>query len=82
MPAAVRWFAEYQPVTPVINTVRGLLIGGPIGDNATSCRLAVMGRTLSSRDLPVRAPPCCNPDGPGGHKQACEMKDHQRAPEV
>jgi ABC-2 type transport system permease protein len=34
MPAAVRWFAEYQPVTPVINTVRGLLIGGPIGNNA------------------------------------------------
>jgi len=34
MPAAIRWFAEYQPFTPVINTVRGLLIGGPIGHNA------------------------------------------------
>jgi ABC-2 type transport system permease protein len=34
MPAAVRWFAEYQPFTPVINTVRGLLTGGPIGNNA------------------------------------------------
>ncbi len=34
MPTAVRWFAEYQPFTPVINTVRGLLIGGPIGRNA------------------------------------------------
>jgi len=34
MPAAIRWFAEYQPFSPVINTVRGLLIGGPIGHNA------------------------------------------------
>ncbi|WP_277209057.1 ABC transporter permease [Isoptericola croceus] len=28
MPAAVRWFAEYQPFTPVIETARGLLAGG------------------------------------------------------
>ena len=34
MPTAIRWFAEYQPFTPVIDTVRGLLIGGPIGHNA------------------------------------------------
>jgi ABC-2 type transport system permease protein len=34
MPTAIRWFAEYQPFTPVINTVRGLLTGGPIGHNA------------------------------------------------
>ena len=34
MPAGLRWFAEYQPFTPVIQTVRGLLTGGPIGDNA------------------------------------------------
>jgi ABC-2 type transport system permease protein len=34
MPAQVRWFAENQPVTPVINTIRGLLIGTPIGNNA------------------------------------------------
>ena len=34
MPTAIRWFAEYQPFTPVINTVRGLLLGGPIGHNA------------------------------------------------
>ena len=33
MPAAIRWFAEYQPFTPVINTVRGLLTGGPLGHN-------------------------------------------------
>lgn len=34
MPAGVRWFAEHQPFTPVIETVRGLLLGTPIGDNA------------------------------------------------
>jgi ABC-2 type transport system permease protein len=34
MPVGLRWFAEYQPFTPVIQTVRGLLVGGPIGNNA------------------------------------------------
>lgn len=28
MPTAVRWFAEHQPFTPIIETVRGLLAGG------------------------------------------------------
>ncbi len=31
MPAGVRWFAEYQPFTPMIETLRGLLMGTPIG---------------------------------------------------
>jgi ABC-2 type transport system permease protein len=34
MPAGLRWFAEYQPFTPVISTVRELLAGGPVGHNA------------------------------------------------
>jgi ABC-2 type transport system permease protein len=34
MPAAVRWYAEYQPFTPVIDTLRGLLFGTPIGNSA------------------------------------------------
>lgn len=34
MPTALRWFAEYQPFTPIMQTVRGLLLGTPIGDNA------------------------------------------------
>lgn len=29
MPAFLRGFAEHQPVTPVIETLRGLLLGGP-----------------------------------------------------
>jgi ABC-2 type transport system permease protein len=39
MPAGVRWFAEYQPFTPVIDTVRELLLGTPI--SSTSAVLAV-----------------------------------------
>ncbi|WP_430791699.1 ABC transporter permease [Actinoplanes sp. G11-F43] len=31
MPAGIRWFAEYQPFTPIIETVRGLLMGTPLG---------------------------------------------------
>jgi ABC-2 type transport system permease protein len=34
MPTGLRWFAEYQPFTPVIETLRGLLMGTPIGNNA------------------------------------------------
>jgi ABC-2 type transport system permease protein len=30
MPVGIRWFAEYQPFTPVIETIRGLLTGTPI----------------------------------------------------
>lgn len=34
MPVAVRWFAEYQPFTPAIDTVRGLLLETPIGTSS------------------------------------------------
>ena len=34
MPAGVRWFAEYQPLTPIIDTLRGLLLGTPIGNSS------------------------------------------------
>ncbi|GGP12830.1 ABC transporter permease [Nonomuraea glycinis] len=33
MPTVLRWFAEYQPFTPVMETVRGLLLGTPIGNS-------------------------------------------------
>ncbi|MDQ6885089.1 MAG: ABC transporter permease [Candidatus Dormibacteraeota bacterium] len=33
MPAGVRWFAEHQPYTPIIETLRALLAGSPVGDN-------------------------------------------------
>jgi ABC-2 type transport system permease protein len=31
MPAWLRWFAEYQPFTPILETIRGLLLGTRIG---------------------------------------------------
>ncbi|GCE41781.1 probable ABC drug resistance transporter, permease component [Rhodococcus wratislaviensis] len=34
MPAGLRWFAEYQPFSPVIETIRGLLLGEPVGSSA------------------------------------------------
>jgi ABC-2 type transport system permease protein len=34
MPAGLRWFAEYQPFTPIMETVRGLLLGSAIGSSA------------------------------------------------
>lgn len=34
MPAQVRWFAQNQPFTPIIQTLRGLLTGTPIGHSA------------------------------------------------
>jgi ABC-2 type transport system permease protein len=34
MPTAMRWFAEYQPFTPIMETIRGLLLGTPIGNSA------------------------------------------------
>lgn len=33
LPVGLRWFAEYQPFTPVIETLRGLLMGTPIGNS-------------------------------------------------
>jgi ABC-2 type transport system permease protein len=34
MPAGLRWFANSQPFTPIIETLRGLLTGSPIGNSA------------------------------------------------
>lgn len=31
MPGPVRWFAEYQPVTSIVNTIRDLFAGQPLG---------------------------------------------------
>jgi len=61
MPVGVRWFAQYQPFTPVIDTLRGLLLGTSIGSNsailaiAWCCFLTLLGylwaRVVYNRDL-------------------------------
>jgi ABC-2 type transport system permease protein len=33
LPTGMRWFAEYQPFTPIMETLRGLLMGTPIGNS-------------------------------------------------
>ena len=48
MPVGLRWFAEYQPFTPVINTVRGLLVGTAIGNSAVIAVAWCAGITLVS----------------------------------
>ena len=54
MPAGVRWFAENQPFTPVIQTLRGLLLGTPIGNSAVvavawCASIALLGYLWSGR---------------------------------
>jgi ABC-2 type transport system permease protein len=34
MPVWLHGFAQYQPFTPFIETIRGLLLGTPLGSNA------------------------------------------------
>ncbi|GAA3839202.1 ABC transporter permease [Sphaerisporangium flaviroseum] len=55
MPTVLRWFAEYQPFTPLIETLRGLLMGTPIGNNAVIatgwCVAIALGGYLWSKKL-------------------------------
>jgi ABC-2 type transport system permease protein len=59
MPAGVRWFAEYQPFTPVMQTLRGLLTGTSIGNSALLavgwCVVIALGGYLWSRALYERS---------------------------
>jgi ABC-2 type transport system permease protein len=48
MPPVLRWFAEYQPFTPIIETLRGLLLGTPIGGSAVAAVLWCVGIALVS----------------------------------
>jgi ABC-2 type transport system permease protein len=55
MPTVLRWFAEYQPFTPLIETVRGLLMGTPIGSSAAIavgwCAVIALGGYLWAKKL-------------------------------
>jgi ABC-2 type transport system permease protein len=60
MPTAMRWFAEYQPFTPITETLRGLLMGAAIGSNAIiaiawCAGIALLGY-LWARNLFIRHP--------------------------
>lgn len=55
MPAGLRWFAEYQPFTPIIETLRDLLLDKPLGNNAwialAWCAATGLGGYLWSKKL-------------------------------
>ncbi|WP_033290159.1 ABC transporter permease [Amycolatopsis jejuensis] len=55
MPAGLRWFAEYQPFTPIIETLRALLMDKPLGSNLWFalgwCALIALGGYLWSKKL-------------------------------
>jgi ABC-2 type transport system permease protein len=59
MPAGIRWFAEYQPFTPVMQTLRGLLTGAPSGNSGLLavlwCVAIALGGYLWSRALYERS---------------------------
>jgi ABC-2 type transport system permease protein len=46
MSPGVRIFAQYQPFTPIIETIRGLLMGTPIGNNAAIAIAWCLGITV------------------------------------
>ncbi|MEO3816671.1 ABC transporter permease [Plantactinospora sp. B24E8] len=46
LPTGLRWFAEYQPFTPIIETLRGLLSGAPIGTSGYLAAAWCVGITL------------------------------------
>ncbi|MEU7244143.1 ABC transporter permease [Streptomyces sparsogenes] len=46
MPTGLRWFAEYQPYTPIIETLRGLLMGTEIGNSGILAVAWCLGLTL------------------------------------
>jgi ABC-2 type transport system permease protein len=54
MPAGLRQFAEYEPFTPVTQTVRGLLSGGPVGAHAIAAIAWSAGIALASYLWAVR----------------------------
>jgi ABC-type polysaccharide/polyol phosphate export permease len=54
MPAGLRQFAEYEPFTPVTQTVRGLLTGGPVGAHAITAIAWSAGIALASYLWAVR----------------------------
>jgi ABC-2 type transport system permease protein len=55
MPVVLAWFAEYQPFTPLIETIRGLLMGTPVGSSLPValgwCVAIAMGSYLWAKKL-------------------------------
>jgi ABC-2 type transport system permease protein/oleandomycin transport system permease protein len=55
MPGWLQAFANHQPVTYTVNTMRALALGGPIGDNLWKCAVWLAGIFVVFLPLAVRA---------------------------
>lgn len=60
LPAGLKWFAEYQPFTPIMNTLRNLLAGNSAGQEGVIavawCAVIALGGYLWARKLYERDP--------------------------
>lgn len=60
MSAGIRWWAEYQPATPILETIRGLLMGTSIGGSGPLaiawCLVLALAGYLWARRLYARDP--------------------------
>lgn len=54
MPAPVRWFAEHQPVTSIVDTVRALLAEQQVGDDGWTAVAWCVGLLLVAYALAIR----------------------------
>jgi ABC-2 type transport system permease protein len=54
MPPPVKWFAEHQPVTPIVNTIRSLFAGRPVGDDGWIALAWCVGLLLLAHALAMR----------------------------
>jgi hypothetical protein len=76
-PEIIRWFADYQPFTPIIDTVRGLLLGTPIGWSGALaigwCVAITIGSYLWAMRLYHRDPVPTDPSDrqSGRHRSGC-----------
>lgn len=60
MPSGLSWVAQHQPFTPIIETIRGLLLGTPVGDSGVQavvwCLVIALGGYLWATRLFRRDP--------------------------
>jgi ABC-2 type transport system permease protein len=54
MPGPVRWFAEHQPVTSIVDTLRNLYADQPIGNDAWTALAWCVGLLIAAYVLAVR----------------------------
>ncbi|XGX78889.1 hypothetical protein LQK93_01685 [Terrabacter sp. BE26] len=54
MPGPVRWFAEHQPVTPIVDTIRSLFAGQPVGSQGWVALAWCLGLLVVAYGLALR----------------------------